>query len=139
MAATILLVDSDLIDRADWQALLQFHGYKVVAVQDGRAALEKLPAIRPDLILIDLGLKDLPGHEVGRRIQEHPRYSRTPIVFVGPYFERFRQRMRSGTESGSFRYIGSREEAFDRVQSILGGSTGLLFDNATDSYPMSQD
>ena len=139
MAATILVVDSDLIDRADWQALLQFHGYKVITAHNGRAALEKLPSIRPDLILIDLALKDIPGHEVGRQIQNLPGYSRTPIVYVGPYFERFSQRMRSGIESGGFRYIGSREEAFDRVQSILGGSTGLLFENGTDSFPMSQD
>lgn len=139
MAATILVVDSDLIDRADWQALLQFHGYKVITAQNGRAALEKLSSIRPDLILIDLGLKDIPGHEVGRQIQKLPGYSRTPIVYVGPYFERFSQRMSSGIESGGFRYIGSREEAFDRVQSILGGSTGLLFENGTDSFPMSQD
>ena len=139
MAATILVVDSDLIDRADWQALLQFHGYKVITAQNGRAALEKLSSKRPDLILIDLGLKDIPGHEVGRQIQKLPGYSRTPIVYVGPYFERFSQRMSSGIESGGFRYIGSREEAFDRVQSILGGSTGLLFENGTDSFPMSQD
>jgi len=139
VAATILLVDADLIDRADWQALLQFHGYKVVAVQDGRAALEKFPAVRPDLILIDLGLKDIPGREVGRRIQVHPRYAKTPIVFMGPYFERHRIRIGSGTESGSFNGARSREEAFYRVQNILGGSTGWLFENGADSNSADRD
>ncbi len=135
VAATILLVDADLIDRADWQALLQFHGYKVVAVQNGRAALEQFSAIRPDLILIDLGLMDIPGNELSRRIREDPRYARTPILLMGPYSERFKPHQRSSEMAGEFGRPSSREEVFHRVQSILGGSTGLLFGRESDSFP----
>lgn len=136
MAATILLVDCDLIDRADWQALLQYHGYKVIAAQNGRTALEKCPAIRPDLILIDLGLTDIPGYEVYRRIKNDPKCAGTPVLMMGPYSDRVRCMPGSEGGAASPDRIISRDEVFYRVQDILGGATGLLFENAPELCPV---
>jgi putative two-component system response regulator len=120
MPATILLVDADLIDRADWQALLQFHGYKVVTVGNGRAALEECPRINPDLVLMDVGLQDIPGFEVFRHLQEDPRNIQTAIVLTGPHSFGKNSRERVDKVAGeSWHHPASRADALSRVQSIL--------------------
>ncbi len=126
MPATILLVDADLIDRADWQALLQFHGYKVFTVGNGKAALEECPRIQPDLVLLDIGLQDIPGFEVFRRLQEDPRNVQTPIVLVGPHSYASATQEHGATGRGeSWTHSGSRSEALSRVQSILRSKSGM--------------
>ncbi len=52
-------------------------------VQDGEAAVQRLchPPI-PDLILLDLKLPKLDGHEVLKRIKHDARLKRTPVVMV---------------------------------------------------------
>jgi putative two-component system response regulator len=126
MTATILLVDADLIDRADWQALLQFHGYKVVTAGNGKAALEECPRIQPDLVLLDIGLNDIPGFEVFRRLQEDPRNVQTPIILMGPYSfaNKSKERIVKGAE-GSWTHATSRSEALSRVQSILNSKSHI--------------
>jgi two-component system KDP operon response regulator KdpE len=61
-------------------------GYRVQEAADGRSALERWEAARPDVILLDLGLPDMDGLEVVRRVR---REAMTPIVILsGRYAER---------------------------------------------------
>lgn len=53
--------------------------FNVHQATDGHAALAAAVAVRPDLILLDLGLPDLDGVEVIRRIRE---WSQVPIIVV---------------------------------------------------------
>jgi CheY-like chemotaxis protein len=132
MAATILLVDSDLIDRADWQALLQFHGYRVFAAPNGRAALDCFPLVNPDLVLVDSDLADFSTHEICRRLKADPQIGDTPIVVVGSYLSRLKQR-RSGEESPGDCVTGpaTRTQALDRIQNLLVSRQFNLFDETS--------
>jgi PAS domain S-box-containing protein len=73
-AARVLVVD-DNRDAADTLALLlTTEGrHQVRVAYDGRTALAVAEAFRPDVVLLDLGLPDLPGHEVARRLR-HERW-----------------------------------------------------------------
>ena len=61
-------------------------GYRTQEAADGRTALERWEASRPDVVLLDLGLPDIDGLDVIRRIR---REAMTPIVILsGRYAER---------------------------------------------------
>jgi CheY-like chemotaxis protein len=128
MAATILLVDSDLIDRADWQALLQFHGYKVFSATNGKAALDCFPLVNPDLVLVDSELADISTDEMCRRLKANPQIGSTPIVIVGSYLSRLKQ-SHAGEENSGDCSTGpaTRTQALDRIHNLLESRQFDLF------------
>ncbi len=128
MAATILLVDSDLIDRADWQALLQFHGYKVYTALNGKAALDCVSDVHPDLVLMDSTLADISSDEVCRRLKADPRTGGTPVVVVGSYLNRLKKWQPTDENPGDGTSSpATRTEALDRIRALLGGGQFNLF------------
>ena len=83
---TILVVEDDTETRQAIGRELTARGYAVVEAADGRDALRHWEQRRPDLVLLDLGLPDIDGGEVIRRIR---REAATPIVILsGRYEER---------------------------------------------------
>ncbi|WP_245632957.1 response regulator transcription factor [Luteipulveratus mongoliensis] len=66
--ARVLLVEDDIAISTALAAALERDGYQVETRYDGAGALESLPN-RPDVILLDLGLPDMDGLEVCRRIR----------------------------------------------------------------------
>jgi two-component system KDP operon response regulator KdpE len=85
-AATVLVVEDDAETRAVLVRELGARGYRTQEASDGRTALERWEAGRPDVILLDLGLPDIDGLDVIRAIR---RDAMTPIVILsGRYAER---------------------------------------------------
>ena len=58
---------------------LSTHGYRLVETSSGGDGLAQAAARNPDVILLDLGLPDLDGLEVTRRLRE---WTRTPIIVL---------------------------------------------------------
>lgn len=82
----VLVVEDDDETRAALVRELTARGYRVDVAPDGQTALLRWEARRPDVILLDLGLPDLDGLQVIRRIR---RDAATPIVILsGRYGER---------------------------------------------------
>jgi two-component system KDP operon response regulator KdpE len=81
--ATVLVVEDDEEVRAVLVRELGSRGYRVQEAPDGRGALDRWEAARPDVILLDLGLPDIDGLEVIRRIR---RDAMTPIVILSARF-----------------------------------------------------
>lgn len=68
----VLVVD-DNRDAADSLGLLlQIQGVNTRIVYDGKAALAALGEYRPTLIFLDIGMPDMDGYEVARRMRERP-------------------------------------------------------------------
>jgi two-component system, OmpR family, KDP operon response regulator KdpE len=70
MSARILVVDDEPNIIATVAPLLRARGYEVFSAMTGRAALEAIERDQPDLMVLDLGLPDLDGAEVCRRVRE---------------------------------------------------------------------
>jgi two-component system KDP operon response regulator KdpE len=83
---TILVVEDDTETRSALVRELASGGYTVVEAHDGRTALDRWAARRPDLVLLDLGLPDMDGLAIVGAIR---REAATPIVILsGRYEER---------------------------------------------------
>ena len=46
----------------------------------GKSAMEGLPTLKPDLVLLDISLPEMDGTEVLRRIREHPDLQTLPVI-----------------------------------------------------------
>jgi len=76
----ILLVDDDVSIQRAVAPLLRSRGYHVDVVSTGAEAVAAVAGSRtPDLVVLDLGLPDLDGEEVCRRIRAH---TRAPIIVL---------------------------------------------------------
>jgi two-component system KDP operon response regulator KdpE len=75
----ILVVDDERAIRRYLRATLTAYGNVVSEAPNGEEALRAAALEKPDLIILDLGLPDLDGVEVARRIRE---WSQTPIIVL---------------------------------------------------------
>jgi two-component system KDP operon response regulator KdpE len=75
----ILVVDDEAAMRRFLRVSLSASGYQYLEAETGEQALAQAAAYNPDLILLDLGLPDVSGIEVTRRLRE---WSRTPIIVI---------------------------------------------------------
>lgn len=76
----VLVVD-DLRDSADsLAALLELTGHEAWAAYEGTASIETAERLRPDVILLDIGMPDVDGYEVCRRLRELPWASGTTLI-----------------------------------------------------------
>jgi two-component system, OmpR family, KDP operon response regulator KdpE len=76
---TVLLVEDDDSTRSALRRDLAARGYRVDEAVDGRDALARWEARRPDVILLDLGLPDVEGSVIIRRVRKD---AQTPIIVL---------------------------------------------------------
>jgi CheY-like chemotaxis protein len=90
-----ILVADDNRDSADsLVALLQMAGHEAHAVYDGAAAVEAAARLLPDVVLLDLGMPRVSGHEAAERIRQGPARGAALVALTGWGDERTRQRTR---------------------------------------------
>ena len=81
---TVLVIEDDDETRAVLVRELIGRGYRTIEAPDGKSALQRWEARRPDIVLLDLGLPDVDGLQLIRRIR---RDARTPIVILSGRYE----------------------------------------------------
>jgi CheY-like chemotaxis protein len=78
-----LLVGEDDLDTAEILAeLLRPYGHVVRQAHSGLEVLQAALDVKPDAVLLDIGLPDLDGYEVARRLRQLPGFERVPIIAV---------------------------------------------------------
>ena len=116
-AAEILIVEDTPASLDLLAELLGQAGYKVRPAQDGRMALRSAQAQPPDLILLDVRMPGMDGHEVCRRLKADPATRDIPVIFLsamGDTGDKVR-----GLELGAVDYIAKPyqpEEVLMRVR-----------------------
>jgi len=78
----VLVVDDEPAVAEVLRRLLVKEGYGVDVCNDGQAALNAMPAVRPHLVLCDVNMPGITGIEVCRRLKQDPIYRLTPVVMV---------------------------------------------------------
>jgi two-component system KDP operon response regulator KdpE len=75
----VLVVDDEPEIRRFLRASLKTHSHTVIEAETGAQALSQLRGAHPDLIILDLGLPDMDGVEITRRVRE---WSQIPIIIL---------------------------------------------------------
>jgi PAS domain S-box-containing protein len=117
-AARILVVDDELGPRESLRMLLK-PSYQIQTADSGRAALDQIPAYRPDIVILDIKMPELDGLEVLRRIKRiDPAIE---VVMITAYASL--ETVRMALTHGAFEYLikpFSRQDLEDVVRRALG-------------------
>ena len=69
-AVRVLIVDDNIDAATSLSYVLTLAGYQVRVAHDGNQALEIAGELHPDVVLLDIGLPGISGHEVAQRLRE---------------------------------------------------------------------
>ncbi len=113
----ILVVEDNPDARRAMQRLLKFWGHRVEVAGDGGAGVDKALSIRPDIMLVDIGLPDIDGYEVARRTRQALRDEICLIALTGYGQPEDRER---AAAAGFNRHL-VKPVAPDQLQRLLAG------------------
>lgn len=77
--SVVLVIDDELAIRRLLRAALQARGWRVLEADSGQLGISEVALGRPDAVVLDLGLPDMDGVEVVRRLRE---WNRIPILVL---------------------------------------------------------
>lgn len=123
---TVLVVDDEAKIRELVGAYLRREGYHVLLAGDGVAALQAAERLRPDLLILDLGLPDVPGEELLRLLR-----SSTDIPVIMLTARAGEEDRIAGLRQGADDYVTkpfSPRELVARVEAVLRRAGGGLAD-----------
>ncbi|MBN4056257.1 response regulator [Rhodothermus sp. AH-315-K08] len=114
---TILVIEDKPIMRAMLVDLLDSEGFRVLEAENGEAGLPVARSQLPDLILSDIQMPVMDGHEVLVKLRREKRTATTPFIFLTGKMERGCQR--KGMDLGADDFISkpfSSSELLDAIQ-----------------------
>jgi len=112
---TILVVDDEPQIRRFLRASLAMDGFTIDEADTGAAALRKLAHDKPDLVVLDLGLPDMDGMDVLKRLRE---WSQVPVIVLSV---RAQEKEKVGAfEAGADDYVGKPFGMAEFVARIRG-------------------
>lgn len=117
----ILIVDDNEDGIEALSGILGSEGYELITASSGEEALQRVRECPPDLILLDVMMPGMDGHEVCRRIRDDPDLSEIPVVMVTALDDK-ESRLR-GIEAGADDFVSKpvdRHELRARVRTITG-------------------
>jgi two-component system alkaline phosphatase synthesis response regulator PhoP len=62
--------------------VLEFNGFEVVTADNGEEAVHKVPVEAPDLILLDVRMPRMTGHQACQALKANPKTRNIPVVFL---------------------------------------------------------
>lgn len=119
-AIHVLVIEDELEIQKYLELSLLPQGYKIILAADGRVGLLQMISLRPELIILDLGLPDMDGQEIVKKIRAH---SHVPIILLSAR-DQEQQRI-IALEAGADDYLTkpfSANELISRIKIVLNYS-----------------
>jgi len=114
--ATVLIADDSLVVRAVVRARLEDEGYDVVEAADGDAAVATCVQSPPDVVLLDVEMPGLDGHQVLARLKRDETLADIPVVFLTGRTSM--DDMVAGLRAGAHDYLKKPFEAAELVARV---------------------
>ena len=116
---TILIVDDDM----DVLELLEetisiMANYRLILAKSGTEALEMIEKDPPDLVLLDIMMKDIDGTDVCRAIKSNVKSSHIPVIALTVIHKNHKERYEQILASGVDEYVEKPYE-FDNLKEII--------------------
>jgi EAL domain-containing protein (putative c-di-GMP-specific phosphodiesterase class I)/PleD family two-component response regulator len=103
MSATIVIAEDETDIRNNLSRLLRMEGFSVFAAPNGREALQLVQAHQPDLVLSDVMMPEMTGHELVRAVRADAAVAHTPMVLLTAKADR--SDVREGMNMGADDYL----------------------------------
>ncbi len=117
LAARRVLVVDDNRDAAESLAMvLKLLGADVHVVYNGRDALEALTAYRPAVVLLDIGMPNMDGHELARQIRQRPEFQDVTLIALTGWGQEEDRRL---SQSAGFNYHLVKPADAGALQTLL--------------------
>jgi CheY-like chemotaxis protein len=100
----VLLVDDQPARLMSYEAILSVLGHNLVFARSGTEALHRLMEADYAAILLDINMPGMDGFETAALIHQHPRFEKTPIIFVTAVHVTDLDRLK-GYELGAVDYV----------------------------------
>ena len=81
-SVSVLLVDDSADTREMYELVLSLEGFRVTHAEDGAAALDRLFAALPDVVVADVSIPNIDGIELLGRIRHDPRTAAIPVIVM---------------------------------------------------------
>mgnify|MGYP003579373088 CR=1 FL=1 len=120
MAERILVVDDQRTNAEMVSGLLRNLGYEVSVAADGAAALERVLAAPPDLVVSDINMPIMNGYDLCRQLRADPKTALLPVILITST-EAHTERVK-GIEAGADDFLMKPvnwPELFGRVKRLL--------------------
>jgi PAS domain S-box-containing protein len=116
MGLTLLVVDDNVDAATTLALLLEAAGHQVFIEHESLRALELARSARPDACLLDIGLPDLDGNELARRLRAQPETAHSVLIAVSGYGQESDRR--TALEAGFSHHMVKPVE-FDGLAAVL--------------------
>jgi response regulator RpfG family c-di-GMP phosphodiesterase len=123
---SVLVVDDSNLLRGILREELEAEGFEVHLAEDGPQALEMARDLRPDVVLLDIGLPGMDGYEVCRRVKGDAATAEIPIVMITALNE-LKDKL-AGFEAGADDYLTKpffTKELLARLRKHLRGRESI--------------
>lgn len=133
--ATILVVDDSNLLRGILREELEAEGFDVQLAEDGPRALQMARDLRPDLLLLDVGLPEIDGYEVCRRLKGDIATADIPVLILSALNE-LKDKL-AGFEAGCDDYLTKpffTKELVARLRTTLRNRESLVSSRRLSQY-----
>ncbi|QEM67643.1 response regulator transcription factor [Geobacter sp. FeAm09] len=113
---SILIIEDDPSYRNMMELILQMEGFDVRTAVDGQSGLDLLHEKRPDLVLCDILMPDLDGHQVLEALKSEHAYAEIPFIFVTAMGAR--GEIRFGMAKGADDYLPKPFSASELLEAV---------------------
>ena len=136
---TVYVVDDSAMQAQLTRALLEKAGHAVIISTASQEALTRIPAVKPDCVLLDLMMPGLDGYELCRRLRAMPELATTRLVVVSSKafpFER-RRAFEMGAQGYFVKPLSPATFASD-LERLVAGTLTISFWGVRGTLPVSR-
>jgi signal transduction histidine kinase len=116
----LLLVDDNVDSARTLAMLLELSGHEVAVAHSGPEALAKMADYQPACVFLDIGMPDMNGYEVARRLRGEPRFDGVHLVALTGYGREYDKQQ---AEAAGFDQYLIKPVAYEKLQELLEGFT----------------
>src|SRR5687768_8576268 len=114
---SVLIVEDDADSREILMELVSMLGHEAATAATGAEALQRAGEKSPDITFVDIGLPDVDGYEVARRIRQHPHANKTYLIALTGYSDPYE---RKNAESAGFDEYIVKPLELDELRRVFG-------------------
>jgi len=117
----VLVVEDDPHTRGWLTRILREDGWEVAEAENGRVALDRLPLVKPDIILLDLMMPEMDGFEFVDEIHRREETRHLPLIVLtaADVDEEAQRRLSGGIQRILRKRLGDRDEVLTTLRDVI--------------------